>query len=91
MKRHFAALVFLAGLLSWMAAIPLTDAQSRMNDKDIQSMMKNLQEDAKTFRSVFDSAVAQSTIRKTSQEKDAKALVGRFQKQTGDMLNQFKS
>jgi hypothetical protein len=62
-----------------------------MHDKDIQSLMKNLTEDATRFRSSFNAAVAKSTIRKTSQEKDAKALVAQFQKQTEGLLSQFKS
>jgi hypothetical protein len=51
-------------------------AQSRMSDKDIESLMKNLQEDAKKFQSSFNSAV----------QKDAKALVERFTKQTQGMV-----
>jgi hypothetical protein len=35
--------------------------------------------------------ISESTIRKTTQEKDAKALVTQFQKQTEGMLNEFKS
>ncbi len=69
----------------------LTFAQGRINDKDIESLMKNLNEDAKQFRSSFNSAIGKSTIRKTSQEKDAKALVERFQKQTDGLLKEFKS
>jgi hypothetical protein len=38
-----------------------------------------------------DSAVGRSPIRKTSQEKDAKALAQQFEKQTSGMLSHFKS
>lgn len=65
-------------------------AQTRVNDKDIQTLMENLKEDARTFRSSFDSAIEKSTIRNTSKEKEAKDLVERFQKQTEDLLDQFK-
>ena len=41
--------------------------------------------------SSFNSAVSKSSARKTSQEKDAKALVQQFEKQTEAMLKQFKS
>lgn len=71
--------------------IPRAFAQSRMSDKDVQTVMKNLHEDAKRFQSTFNSAVKKSTIRNTSQEKDAKALVAQFTKQTQSMLKQFKS
>jgi len=53
--------------------------------------MKNLRDDAKSFRPVFQNAVHRSTIRKTSREKDAKDLALRFEKQTDGMLNRFKS
>ena len=52
--------------------------------------MKNLKEDAKNFRSSFNSAVGKSTIRETDQEKAAQQLVERFQKQTEDMHTHFK-
>jgi len=83
---HFVAAVLIM-LVSGAHAL----AQSRLSDKDIESLMKNLEEDAKKFQSSFNSAVQKSTIRKTTQEKDAKALVERFTKQTQGMLNQFKS
>jgi hypothetical protein len=93
MKRssyHPISLLIAAFLVLGCVA-PLASAQARMGDKDIVALMKNLQQDAKQFRSVFNSAVGKSTIRKTSQEKDAKSLVQQFQKQTESMLNQFNS
>jgi len=69
---------------------PLCSAQQRMSDKDVESTMKNLKEDSKRFQSSFYSAVSKSTIRKTSQEKDAKALVKSFQGQTETMLRIFQ-
>jgi len=41
-------------------------AQTRLNDKDVLQHMKNLKDDAKKFRSSFNSALAKSTIRKTT-------------------------
>lgn len=82
-----AALV--AGFL-WIAPLPSARAQARVNDKDIQSMMRNVRDDAKSFRGTFDNAAKHSTIRKTSQEKDAKRLVKTFEEQTNHMLNDFK-
>src|SRR5271168_3380819 len=69
---------------------PLCSAQQRMSDKDVESTMKNLKEDSKRFQSSFYSAVSKSTIRKTSQEKDAKALAKSFQGQTETMLRIFQ-
>lgn len=78
--------VFLSGFSSTAAL-----AQSRMTDKDVEVTMKNLKEDAKIFRSAFNSSVRNSTIRKTSREKETKAQVADFQKQTESMLKLFKS
>jgi len=44
-------------------------AQGRMSDKDVEKVMDNLQEDAKRFRSSFDSAIGKSTIRKNGPGK----------------------
>lgn len=69
---------------------PRSFAQDRMSDKDIQSLMKNLQQDSKKFQSKFNSDIQKSPIRNTSEEKDSKTLVKRFTDQTHGMLNQFK-
>jgi len=89
MNRFFR--VFLIGAML-LPGLPFTgvQAQSRMSDKDVETTIKNLTEDAKSFRSAFDSSVGKSTIRKTSREKDAKAQVKSFEDQTQTLLNQFK-
>jgi hypothetical protein len=81
----------LAGVIFLMSGVAsLGYAQNRLNDKDLESLMRNLRDDAKSFRPKFNSAIQKSPIRKTSREKDAKALVSRFEKQTETMLNNFK-
>ncbi|WP_158751699.1 hypothetical protein [Acidobacterium sp. S8] len=65
-------------------------AQSRVSDRDVEALMRNLKEDSKSFRENFDAALKKSAIRRTSQEKDAKSLVASFEKQTDSMLNEFK-
>jgi hypothetical protein len=65
-------------------------SQERLSDKDIETMFNNLKSDAKKFSSTFNSAVGKSTIRKTSQEKEAKALVQSFDKQSEAALDKFK-
>ena len=78
-------------LFRWLvvACCCLAFSQSRMSDKDVEGLMKNLKEDSKKFKSSFDSAIDKSTVRKTSKEKDAKALVSRFVKETDGMLHHF--
>jgi hypothetical protein len=89
--RHLTACAAITLLLFSMNQVATVSAQGRMSDKDIEALMKNLKEDTKKFRSVFNSAVGKSTIRKTTQEKDAKAAAEHLEKQTESMLNQFQS
>ena len=79
-----ASLLILLG--AWFAP-----AQTRVNDKDIATMMSNLKSDAGRFRSAFDNSVKSSTIRHTSQEKGSRILVKRFEDQAKGMLDHFKS
>ena len=92
MNRPSCLLNFLvpAALLLTLAQAPLAAAQNRMSDKDVQRLMANMYDDAKKFRSSFNPAISKSSIRKTSQEKQSKALVDQFIKDIGDMRNEFK-
>jgi hypothetical protein len=87
---RFLRVLLIGTLLSSGLSVTGARAQNRMSDKDVEATMKNLSEDAKSFRSAFDSSVGKSTIRKTSREKDAKAQVKSFENQTQTLLNQFK-
>jgi hypothetical protein len=79
-----AALTFVSLSAQW------TSAQERMSDNDVENTMKNLKEDSRRFQSSFNSAISKSSIRKTSLEKDDKALVKSFQAQTETMLKYFQ-
>ena len=68
----------------------MAQAQGRVNDHDMETLMRNLRDDAKSFRPRFDDAIHKSTIRKTSQERQAQDLAATFEKQTQEMLKQFK-
>lgn len=82
--------------LSLLLAVPLllmpsmAQAQGHVNDHDMEALMRNLRDDAKSFRPHFDDAVHKSTVRKTSQERQAHDLAATFEKQTQEMLEQFK-
>ena len=65
-------------------------AQGRLSDKDLQRLMQNLKDDAQPFRQSFANALKKSTIRKTSQEKDARMLADTFAKQANGALETFK-
>ena len=84
-SRH---LLFLA--LCSTLAVSALHAQERINDKDLEHLMRNLRDDAKSFRPPFSSAVKKSAIRKTSQAKDAENLALLFEKQSEALLNNFK-
>src|SRR5215831_3098706 len=72
-------------------AAPFVRGQLRMSDKDVEATMQNLKDDAEHFQSSFNSAIGKSTVRKTSQAKDDKALVKTFGQQTDSMHTIFKS
>jgi hypothetical protein len=90
--RSYSNLIIclLAVGLSFPAMPTLMKAQGRLSDKDLQNLMGNLKDDAKSFKSPYSSALKKSTIRKTSREKDAANLADRFQKETEAMHNHFK-
>jgi hypothetical protein len=52
--------------------------------------MNSLKGDAKAFRPRFDSAIKKSSIRKTSQAKDAVNLASTLEKQASSALNELK-
>jgi hypothetical protein len=81
-----------AALFALLLLLPLPSAraQGRINDKDMEHLMKNLHEDTKDFRSAFDSALHKSSVRNTSQEKDARYLSENFEKQAEEMAKHFK-
>jgi hypothetical protein len=86
--RDFA--VSLALITIFVLTAQRVSAQARLSDKDVEKLMDNLKEDSKKFKSSFNSAISKSPIRNTDQEKQSKSLVEKFQKQTEDMLHQFK-
>src|ERR1700733_10695029 len=77
-------------LLGSLGAERLALAQGRLSDKDLQQLMQNLKDDAGPFRQNFANALKKSTIRGTTQEKDAKALADTFAKQANSALETFK-
>jgi hypothetical protein len=75
---------------AFLSVAVFLSAQGRLNDKDLQNLMGNLKDDAKSFRNPFNSALKKSTIRKTSEEKEDQRLAETFQKQTEAMHDHFK-
>lgn len=90
LRSNFALRRFFASIALALASITAAYSQARINDKDLESMMRNLRNDAKAFRSPFNSALKKSTIRKTSEAKDAQRLADTFAGETESLLNNFK-
>jgi hypothetical protein len=72
--QRWVRLSFLILLVGMLVAGRFAVAQGRLSDKDLQRLMQNLKDDAQPFRQSFANALKKSTIRKTSREKDARAL-----------------
>src|SRR5580692_1946216 len=86
----FGAVIAFGFLTQLVVAQSTTPTPNRLSDKDLESVMSNLKADSKAFRPRFDSAIKKSSIRKTSQAKDAMNLASTFEKQTSTVLNEFK-
>jgi FtsZ-interacting cell division protein ZipA len=83
----YAAMVVLLLSACWGAT---ARAQSRIDDKDLARLMQNVKDDAQPFRKSFANALKKSTIRGTSQEKDARGLADTFAKQSQQALETFQ-
>jgi hypothetical protein len=84
---RFGFLILLAGVMGTSRPAP---AQGRLSDKDLQRLMQNLKDDAQPFRQTFANALKKSTVRKTSREKDARALTDTFAKEASQALDTFR-
>ena len=83
----YAAMVVFLLSAFWGAA---ARGQSRIDDKDLGRMMQNVKDDAQPFEKSFANALKKSTIRGTSQERDAQQLGNTFVKQSERALDTFK-
>jgi len=74
----------------WVLQTSSAQAQTRVNDPDMIVIMKNLHQDAQSFRPLFDKAVHKSAIRHTSQERDARDMSLSFDRETDVLMQNFK-
>jgi len=90
LRRMFCLLT--CAFLAMPALLPQgsLQAQERLNDKDLEHIMKNLHDDSKDCRQAFDNSVHRSAIRNTGQEKNARYLAEQFERQVDEMYKQFK-
>jgi hypothetical protein len=73
-----------------LALVAFFSSLASAQDKDLERRIKTLYSDAKTFRSMFDSALDKSEYHKSVQEKDAKLFAEAFQNQSKNMLDNVK-
>jgi hypothetical protein len=78
------------GLVFLLAGFSGAQAQGRLSDKDLQRVMQNVKDDAQSFRGSFANALKNTSIRKTTREKDARTLVDTFAKQADQTLDIYK-
>ena len=90
MVRRYLGYAAVVALLLSVFAGTTARAQSRIDDKDLARLMQNVKDDAQPFRKSLASALKKSTIRGTSQEKDAQQLGNTFVKQSESALDTFK-
>ena len=90
MVRRYLGYAAAVALLLSVFAGATARAQSRIDDKDLARLMQNVKDDAQPFRKSFANALKKSTIRGTSQEKDAQQLGNTFVKQSESALDTFK-
>ena len=90
MVRRYLGYVAVLALLVSAFGGATARAQSRVNDKDLARLMQNVKDDAQPFRKTFANALKKSTIRGTSQEKDARGLANTFADQSKRALDTFQ-
>jgi len=90
MRRKWVGSIFLILVLGLLGTDRSALAQGRLGDKELERLMQNVKDDAPPFRESFDNALKKSTIRKTSRERDARALADTFAKQANGALETFK-
>jgi Na+-transporting NADH:ubiquinone oxidoreductase subunit NqrC len=89
--RYIKAVMLVLALILPLVSALSASAQARLSDKDLEQRIKNMNEDIKRFRSAFNSSITKTSLRKTTQEKEAKTQVENFQKQANSLYQKFKS
>ncbi len=85
-KTRWPFILGLPLLLTLFAA----SSRAGTNDKALETLMRNLRDNARSFRQPFTSALEKSTIGKTRQAKNAENLASLFEKQTEALLDDHK-
>jgi Rad3-related DNA helicase len=90
--HRISRFTFLWTVLALILSVTCSSISSaqRLSDKDLEQRIKNLNNDSKKFQSFFNNALSKSSIRKTSQAKDARKLADDFTKSSKSLYDYFK-
>jgi hypothetical protein len=92
-KRLFLSVLSVMILLAMslcVASAAGQDAPYRLNDKQVESVMRQLKKDAEKFRKSLDSELDKSRLDGTNREDDINAMLKDYEKATERLYDRFK-
>ena len=89
-KAFFSSMVCALMLASLSVVARSQDAPYRLNDKQVQRVMKQLKKDSERFRKSLDSSLDKSRLNGTNREDDINRFVQDYEKATERLYDRFK-
>ena len=89
-KIFFSSIVCALMLASLSVVARSQDAPYRLNDKQVQRVMKQLKKDSERFRKSLDSSLDKSRLNGTNREDDINGFVKDYEKATERLYDRFK-
>lgn len=89
-KTFFSSMVCALMLASLSLAVKAQDAPYRLNDKQVQRVMKQLKKDTEKFRKSVDSSLDKSRLDGTNREDDINKFMEDYEKATERLYDRFK-
>ena len=89
-KTFFSSMVCALILASLGAAARGQDAPYRLNDKQVQAVMKQLKKDTAKFRKSLDSSLDKSRLDGTKREDNINSFMANYEKATEHLYDRFK-
>lgn len=89
-KTFFSSMVCALMLASLSVVARSQDAPYRLNDKQVQRVMKQLKKDSERFRKSLDSSLDKSRLNGTNREDDINGFVKDYEKATERLYDRFK-
>src|ERR1051325_8186895 len=89
-KAFFSSMVCALMLASLSVVARSQDAPYRLNDKQVQRIMKQLKKDSERFRKSLDSSLDKSRLNGTNREDDINKFMEDYEKATERLYDRFK-